>query len=258
MEKKSWKRWKNLAWPRHVLALCSWLSFTRMGLPHAPSGSRPRLGTCPVTVRRSRGESAVTFPRSRLAVTVPRYRTSPGSRPHFILTPPGHVPLPIANPNPCTRCTVLTGERCSWEPHGSKLKALSWSCVARWHATAFYSKRRAGQSSLAACFIAGWSCGRRMNRFSCSLSHVVDSLALLRTGCGAVGGIRCAVEVPITGRWEKIQMLMHVNTAVIFSESGSSSIFLLPKSSILSSILGQFLAVTPNSEETLPLGVNDQ
>jgi hypothetical protein len=31
-------------------------------------------------------KSVVTFPCSRLAVTVPRYRTSPGSRPHFLLT----------------------------------------------------------------------------------------------------------------------------------------------------------------------------
>jgi hypothetical protein len=82
-------------------SLCSWLGSTRMGLLHAHSGSRPRLGTCPVTVQRSRGESVpghvTAFPRSRLAVTVPRYRTSPGSRPISSSRPPGHVP-PTANP----------------------------------------------------------------------------------------------------------------------------------------------------------------
>jgi hypothetical protein len=44
--------------------------------------------------------------------------------------------------------------------------------VACWHAAARYSKRRAGPSFRAAGFIAGWSCGLRMNRSSPQLvSH---------------------------------------------------------------------------------------
>jgi hypothetical protein len=69
-------------------SLCSCHGSTRTDLPHAPSGLRPRLGTCPVMVQRSRSESVVTLPCSRLAVMSPHYRTSPGSRSHFLLTPP--------------------------------------------------------------------------------------------------------------------------------------------------------------------------
>jgi hypothetical protein len=71
------------------LSLCSWHGSTRTGLPHAPSGSRPRLGTCPATAQRSRSESVVTLPCSRLAVTSPCYCTFPGHvpiSPHAICT----------------------------------------------------------------------------------------------------------------------------------------------------------------------------
>ncbi len=78
-----------------------------------------------------------------------------------------------------------------------------WSCVARWHAAALYSKRSAGPSSRAAGFrvIAGWSCSaaRVEERIVLSSSsfHIVDSLALLRTGGGADVEIRGAVEVQV-------------------------------------------------------------
>ncbi len=115
----------------------------------------------------------VTLPRSRLVVTLQHvpWVTSP-----FLFTSPGHVPPPLSQSEPMymMHCSdwgaLLSG--CSWVPHGAKLEALSWSCVARWHAAAFYSKRRAGPISQAAGFIAGWSCRRRMNRSSLQLvSH---------------------------------------------------------------------------------------
>ncbi len=87
----------------------------------SPSGDMPGHG------------SAVTWqisghvPLLTMAVTVPRYLT--WHVPWVMSPSPPHVPLitppPIANLNPCTRCTVLTGERGSLEPHGAKLEARS-------------------------------------------------------------------------------------------------------------------------------------
>ncbi len=120
-------------------SLCSWLGSTCTGLPPAPSGSRH--------------DSAVTW---RISGHVPSL--TPGDHgptlPHVPLVTslfPPHVPisssrplvtspLPITNPNPCTLCTVLIGERGS----GNLMVLSSKPGVARWHATAFYSKRSAG------------------------------------------------------------------------------------------------------------------
>jgi hypothetical protein len=100
-----------------------------------PRSRSPRTfptGSCPSLIPGLGHGPLVTAPCSRKAVTSPD-----GPPPQSRLR--GPVPLLLTQVTPGS--------------HLAPLEAQSWSCVARWHAAALYSKLRAGPSFRAACFI---------------------------------------------------------------------------------------------------------
>jgi hypothetical protein len=128
----------------------------------------------PAHARRSRPLMVPSPHRSRLVVTFPLPPHVPWSRP-----PPTHT----ANPDLCTRFTVLTGERGSWEPSWRQVRSPEMV-------------RRGLLARLGTLLQAlRWSepSGRRLHR---QPLHTVVSPAPLRTGGRAVSEIRRAVEVP--------------------------------------------------------------
>ncbi len=95
-------------------SLSACLSSTRTGLSHALSGSHPPSRDITSHGSAVSGHVPLLTPGGHVP-TLPHvpWVTSPFP-PH---APPGYVPsLPIANPNLCTRCTVLTGSAA----HGSR------------------------------------------------------------------------------------------------------------------------------------------